>query len=106
MGRSQSKEKAPNNPFEAELDKSKREQKQKKEIQKRKKLDEKRKRKFEKQSKLDKLKQPTAPVVPRIHTDYETQAKSRIKYQLDNDSETFLLNQLMLSIQFFGNYER
>jgi hypothetical protein len=99
MGRSHSKEK-PQNPEEPKKGQTKKEQKQLKVL-------EKRKRKHEKQSKLDKLKQPVAPtVIPRTHMDNDVQAKERIKQQLLNDSETFLLNQLMLSIQFFGNYER
>jgi hypothetical protein len=97
MGRSHSKEKPTS---ETKQGKTKKEQKELKVL-------EKRKRKHEKQSKLDKLKPPVAPaVIPRSRMDYDAQAKERIKHQLMNDSETFLLNQLMLSVQFFGNYER
>lgn len=39
-------------------------------------------------------------------SDYDAEAKSRMQDQLACDTQTFVLNQLMLSIQFHGNYER
>lgn len=38
--------------------------------------------------------------------DYEVQIIERIKLQLMKDSQAFMLNQLLLSTQFFGNFQR
>lgn len=67
-----------------------------------------RKRKKLKTNKMDKLKQPQAPYVPRTPTvsSYDIEAKRRMQDQLAFDSETFVLNQLMLSVQFYGNYDK
>lgn len=39
-------------------------------------------------------------------TNYSVKAKNRMQHQLAFDSESFILNQLMLSIQFFENFEK
>ena len=113
MGRSQSKIKVPNNPFEVAQYKREMYEKDYREIEqqekKKKKLEEKSKRKA---NKLTNLKAPEAPHVPRKseikfkESDYDIEAKNRMQDQLAWDSQTFILNQLMLSIQFYGNYEK
>lgn len=57
------------------------------------------------------LQAPTAPFVPKRTTgespdDYDAEAKRRMQDQLAWDSQTFVLNQLLLGVQFFDNYER
>lgn len=37
---------------------------------------------------------------------YDDDAIERMNYQLDNDSDAFLLNNILLSVQFFENFER
>lgn len=110
MGRSHSKIKVPNNPFEMEQYKREMYEKKYREVEKqekkKKRIDEKTKKK------LENLKQPEPPHVPRkseIHireSDYDIEAKNRMQDQLARDTQTFVLNQLMLSVQFYGNYER
>lgn len=46
----------------------------------------------------------TAALLPLA--DYDAEAKRRMQDQLAYDSQTFVLNQLLLSVQFFDNYER
>lgn len=89
------------------------------------KQEKKKKRQEEKtKRKLENLKSPEAPHVPRKsdlmqhhhhhshqyhhmrENDYDIEAKNRMQDQLACDTQTFVLNQLMLSIQFHGNYER
>lgn len=61
------------------------------------------------------LQSPAAPFVPKRSaaleprlrpSDYDAEAKRRMQDQLAWDSQTFVLNQLLLSVQFFDNYER
>lgn len=84
------------------------------------KLERKKKRQQEKaKRKLDNLESPDAPHVPRKgslaqgqqhpqmrDSDYDIEAKNRMQNQLACDTQTFVLNQLMLSVQFHSNYER
>lgn len=62
--------------------------------------------------KLEKLQDPPPPSVPqrvsiKFHeSDYEKETKRRMKKQLAQDTTTFLLNQMMAAVQFYGNYER
>uniref|UniRef100_A0A336MUI4 CSON007113 protein n=1 Tax=Culicoides sonorensis TaxID=179676 RepID=A0A336MUI4_CULSO len=48
------------------------------------------------------------PQIGHVKTiqDYEAFMINRIKEQLNRDGQAFVLNQLMLSMQFFGNYQR
>lgn len=39
-------------------------------------------------------------------SDYDLEARNRMQDQLANDSQAFVLNQLMLAIQFHGNFEK
>lgn len=39
-------------------------------------------------------------------SDYDMEAKNRMQDQLACDSQTFVLNQLMLAVQFYGNFEK
>lgn len=66
------------------------------------------------------LPAPSAPFVPKRtaetatiaqpqrlpQADYDAEAKRRMQDQLAWDSQTFVLNQVLLSVQFFENYER
>lgn len=66
----------------------------------------------EKASQMAALRTPGRPFVPKKpepklkESDYDAEAKRRMQDQLAWDSQTFVLNQLMLSVQFFENYER
>lgn len=46
------------------------------------------------------------PPVPVTSRSYDEEAIDRMRHQLKNDSEAFLLNNILLSVQFFENYER
>lgn len=63
-----------------------------------------------KNSKLSKLKIPESPTLydraKSPNLDYDIEAKRRMQDQLALNSEMFVLNQMMLSVQFFSNYER
>lgn len=51
---------------------------------------------------------PTSVVVPapaHLRT-YDDEALDLMRYQLHYDSDAFLLNNILLSVQFFTNYER
>lgn len=63
--------------------------------------------------KMATLQTPAAPFVPKrmvephLHSsDYDAEAKRRMQDQLAWDSQTFVLNQLLLGVQIFDNYER
>lgn len=66
----------------------------------------------EKARQMAALRTPAPPFVPKKpepkfqDADYDAEAKRRMQDQLAWDSQTFVLNQLMLSVQFFENYER
>lgn len=50
---------------------------------------------------------PVPPPPPPAHVrSYDDEALDRMRYQLHNDSDAFLLNNILLSVQFFENYER
>ncbi|XP_021181348.3 uncharacterized protein LOC110369988 [Helicoverpa armigera] len=49
---------------------------------------------------------PCPPPTPQHVSSYDDEALNRMRYQLHNDSEAFLLNNILLSVQFFENYER
>lgn len=64
-----------------------------------------------KKSKLDGLKMPRAPPIPDrsevfSEPDLEVEIKRRMQDQLAFNSDIFVLNQMMMSVQFFANYER
>lgn len=113
MGSSKSKPKVPNNPFEVqkfqrvqyemEYKNAEKEEKRQKKIAE---------KSMRQQQKLDALKVPNAPHVPKRpeagygEIDYDMEAKRRMQDQLARDGQTFVLNQLMLSVQLFENYEK
>lgn len=50
---------------------------------------------------------PPAPASPPLQLrPYDDEALDRMRYQMYNDSDAFLLNNILLSVQFFENYER
>lgn len=124
MGSSKSKPIVPNNPFEADRERKRKNQEERekvikrlekqklKEAKKLKKDEKEKKKKPGKKIKLVDVKQPQPPHVPRIEninfeeTTYDLAAKQRMINQLGQDTSTFLLNQIMMSVQFYGNYER
>lgn len=74
------------------------------------KKDGKKKRSLEKQRK-NKNKIPDFPAFPNrtviySDSDYEIEAKRQMQNQLAFNSDIFVLNQMILSVQFFANYER
>ena len=109
MGRSNSKEVYPSSTADESLSKTRKTKKVLKEKRKSEKLSNKKKRK----SKLNDCQPTIAPHVVRkgskVHLDekdYDAEVKRRMQDQLAFDSDIFVLNQIMLSMQFFGNYER
>lgn len=107
MGRSHSKISEPTNPFE--IDKYKRELYQKKyrecekQMKKRKKSEEKLKHDVDNSDKLNETEKGNKNF---NESDYDMEAKNRMQDQLAYDSQTFVLNQLMLTVQFYGNFEK
>lgn len=66
---------------------------------------------LKKKSKLDDLKTPRSPMFPDPNEifkgdDIEVEVKRRMQDQLAFNSDIFVLNQMMMSVQFFANYER
>lgn len=64
-----------------------------------------------KKSKLDNLKMPRLPPAPDgseilNEAEAEIEIKRHMQDQLAFNSEIFVLNQMMMSVQFFANYER
>lgn len=64
-----------------------------------------------KASKLDGLKAPRPPMDldqddPFNENDLESEIKRKMQDQLAFNSDIFVLNQMMMSVQFFANYER
>lgn len=113
MGRSHSKSekfkaKEINNEKSAPLSPRQKREKFKKEVEKKK------QKKFgfvKKKSKLDDLKVPRPPILPDPNemfsdNDLEVEIKRRMQDQLAFNSDIFVLNQMMMSVQFFANYER
>ncbi|XP_068630103.1 uncharacterized protein [Battus philenor] len=49
---------------------------------------------------------PVPLPAPTNFRSYDDEALERMRYQLHNDSEAFLLNNILLCVQFFENYER
>ncbi|XP_062542834.1 uncharacterized protein LOC134210660 isoform X2 [Armigeres subalbatus] len=127
MGHSTSKEpKTPNNPWEAEIDRKKRREqhakeraaelkqleKQRKRSEKEAKRAQRKNNKKKRKSKLDLLKDTEPPPIVRKskaqleESDYDSEAIRRMKDQLAFNSDIFVLNQLLLGVQFCGNFER
>ncbi|KAL9692663.1 hypothetical protein quinque_016439 [Culex quinquefasciatus] len=132
MGRSASKEQpqsTPNNPWEAEMARKKRREQNVKDAtaelkrleKQRKRADKAAKRAAEKKqkrgkkgrkSKLDALADTQPPPIVRKskakleESDYDSEAIRRMQDQLAFNSDVFVLNQLLLGVQFYGNYER
>lgn len=66
---------------------------------------------MKKKSKLDDLQMPRSPMIPDPNEifkgdDIEVEVKRRMQDQLAFNSDIFVLNQMMMSVQFFANYER
>ncbi|KAG7307218.1 hypothetical protein JYU34_007374 [Plutella xylostella] len=53
-----------------------------------------------------KMKGPVGSAGPPAPGAYHSEALARMRYQLDEDADAFLLNNILLSVQFFENYER
>lgn len=50
---------------------------------------------------------PVIPSTPPANLrSYDDDAIERMRYQLNKDSDAFLLNNILLSVQFFENFER
>ncbi|XP_058819657.1 uncharacterized protein LOC131682284 isoform X2 [Topomyia yanbarensis] len=132
MGRSASKEQTanpPNNPWEVEIARKKRREQnvkeraaevaaERKKIEKLRKREEKeakraqKKKSKKRKSKLEDLKDSQPPPIVRKskakleESDYDSEAIRRMQDQLAFSSDVFVLNQLLLGVQFYGNYER
>lgn len=114
MGRCHSKISEPNNPFE--MEKYKREMYERKyrecekQLKRCKKSDEKVKRDTATSNRTSHQQMPTQSSTTRpkqfTESDYDMEAKNRMQDQLAYDSQTFVLNQLMLAVQFYGNFEK
>ncbi|XP_052901203.1 uncharacterized protein LOC128307416 [Anopheles moucheti] len=84
----------------------------KKQQQKKKKSARKSGGKKQRKSKLDELRDTEPPPIVRKskakleESDYDTEAKRRMQHQLAFNSDIFVLNQLVLGVQFYGNFER
>lgn len=106
MGKTQSKTRLPNSStIDDSVDK--------KTMERNEKMEEKKKERNKKRLKdMQNLKDPSAPHVPKkidqnaINLDYDAVAKQRMQDQLANDSQSFILNQLMLAVQFFEYHEK
>lgn len=66
---------------------------------------------MKKNSKLENLKTPRPPLIPNRNeilneVDLEVEIKRHMQDQLAFNSDIFVLNQMMMSVQFFANYER
>lgn len=113
MGRCHSKISEPNNPFE--MEKYKREMYEKKyrecekQLRRRKKSDEKLKRDASTSNRTGRHEDHTQSSTRSkqfSECDYDMEAKNRMQDQLACDSQTFVLNQLMLAVQFYGHFEK
>lgn len=111
MGSQKSKPKVPNNPFEMQqYERDRRsaalesEAHLKSAVAKR--------TKKQASERLTNQKDPKGPHVPpgrrpsNAEADYEMEAHRRMQDQLAWDAHTFVLNQLILSVQFFENFEK
>ncbi|XP_055523347.1 uncharacterized protein LOC129717464 [Wyeomyia smithii] len=132
MGRSASKQQAansPNNPWEVEIARKKRREQTVKEraaeVEAERKRSEKERKRAEKEAKrvqkrnrkkrksqLEELQDSEPPPIVRKskakleESDYDSEAIRRMQDQLAFNSDVFVLNQLLLGVQFYGNYER
>ncbi|XP_055370972.1 uncharacterized protein LOC129605316 [Condylostylus longicornis] len=115
MGHSTSKLKKPNNAVDRELYKEqKRKQKQIEEEKRRKKLAEKQKKKLAKKSKKDTnknlndnntvLETSNYKIAFRME-DYDNQVALKLEDQISKKFAHFCLNQIVLAMQFYGNYQ-
>lgn len=115
MGIRQSKKRPPNNPMERGIESRKKMADRERDYENQK-LKEEKKAKGKGKKKGDKLKDAQVPIAPERpavkptltldETKYNLTVKKKLQAQLASDSATFVLNQLMMSVQFFGNYER
>uniref|UniRef100_A0A182N1E8 Mab-21 domain-containing protein n=1 Tax=Anopheles dirus TaxID=7168 RepID=A0A182N1E8_9DIPT len=66
----------------------------------------------QRKSRLDELRDTEPPPIVRKskakleENDYDSEAKRRMQHQLAFNSDIFVLNQLVLGVQFYGNFER
>ncbi|GBP10942.1 hypothetical protein EVAR_5504_1 [Eumeta japonica] len=49
---------------------------------------------------------PAPAAAAGVQRSYDEEALERMRRQLDHDADAFLLNNILLSVQFFENYER
>lgn len=66
---------------------------------------------MKKNSKLEDLRMPRPPLIPDRQgvfneAELEVEIKKHMQDQLAFNSDIFVLNQMMMSVQFFANYER
>lgn len=110
MGRCHSKISEPTNPFEMEKYKRKMYERKLRECEKQmrrhKKGDEKSKRDTGLSHSNDQHSLGMVQSKQFSESDYDMEAKNRMQDQLACDSQTFVLNQLVLAVQLFGNFER
>lgn len=57
-------------------------------------------------SKLQNLKVPRTHSIGEVEKDSEFEVKVHMQDQLAFNSDIWVLNQMMMSVQFFANYER
>ncbi|GAB0099417.1 uncharacterized protein DMENIID0001_152740 [Sergentomyia squamirostris] len=121
MGKSSSKLQLPSNPMEQQIYKQNRMRKRQRDVEKQKvkaekkrrkemkKNEKKKKKKKDKTDKLKDLKTPNPPTIlreKRLDGEFhDTDHVKMMQEQLNRDSETFVMDQLLLAIQFLGNYE-
>lgn len=80
-----------------------------KQLRRRKKSDEKSKRDTSTSNQTSRHEDPTQSSTRSkqfSESDYDVEAKNRMQDQLACDSQTFVLNQLMLAVQFYGHFEK
>lgn len=57
-------------------------------------------------NKLENLKNPRSSMLSEVEKDSELEMKIHMQEQLAFNSDIWVLNQMMMSVQFFANYER
>lgn len=82
------------------------EEKERKLQEKRKKKQKKNKKKFENKKKTSKKSSDSNQRKPINQMEYENSVCLKLRDQIDNDLSVFVLNQMVLSVQFFSNYDR
>lgn len=114
MGRSHSKATKPPILENAPLSPREKRDKIKKDLKKKRVQDKQQKKinGWKNKNKLDGFKIPDIPAFPNNRSvnlsdsEHEIEAKRQMQNQLAFNSDIFVLNQMILSVQFFANYER